>query len=166
MKKLRNLDLYIGSIFFVAMVLLIIVNVVLRYIFKMGISWAEELILIFFAWSTYLGIVAAVRYGSHVKVDIIFNMFPKVVQKIIDIITEIAIVVLGGYITYLSIILCLNVGNKRTNVMRLPANVINSCLIVSFMLITIWSIIRVVQKIRGTYVQEEIIDEFAIDTDE
>lgn len=159
MKKLKNLDVYIGSIFFVAMVLLIIVNVTLRYVFRMGISWAEELTLIFFAWATYFGIVAAARLDKHVKVDIIFKMFPASVQKIVDIITEIAIAVLGGYITYLSIILCRNVGNKRTLVMRMPANIVNTALIVSFGLITIWTIIRIVQKVQGTYVPDNSFDD-------
>ncbi len=166
MKKLKNLDLYLGALFFVAMVLLIIANVILRYIFRMGISWAEELTLILFAWSTYLGIVAAVRYDQHVKMDIIFKMFPKIVQKTIDLMTEIAVIALGGYISYLSIILCQNAGSKRTLVMRLPANIVNACLIVSFVLITIWSLIRVVQKVRGTFVQEVFTNDISEDLSE
>lgn len=166
LKKLKNLDLYIGAISFVVMVLLIVINVILRYIFRMGISWAEELTLILFTWSTYFGIVAAARYDKHVKVDILYNMFPKVVQKTIDIITEIGIVVLSGYLTYLSIIMCLNVGSKRTLVMRLPANIVNSSLIVSFAMITIWTIIQMVQKIKGTYVLEDPLEDALEDIDD
>ena len=166
MKKLKNLDLYLGALLFVVMVLLIIANVMLRYVFRMGLSWAEELTLILFAWSTYLGIVAAVRYDQHVKMDIIFKMLPKTVQKTIDLLTEIAIVALGGYITYLSIILCQNAGSKRTLVMRLPANIVNACLVVSFSLITVWTIVRVVQKIRGTFVQEVLTNDISDDYSE
>lgn len=166
MKKLKNLDLYVGALFFVVMVLLIIANVILRYVFKMGISWAEELTLILFAWSTYLGIVAAVRYDQHVKMDIIFKMFPEKVKRTVDLLTETAVVALGGYITYLSIILCQNAGSKRTLVMRLPANLVNACLVVSFALITIWSVIRVVQKIRGTFVQEVFTNDISKDLSE
>ena len=158
-KLLKNLDLYVGATFFVAMTVIIIVNVTMRYVFRMGLSWAEELILILFAWSSYMGIAVVYRYDRHVRVEIVYKMFPVAVQRAIDILTDIGILVLSTYVTYLAIVLCGNVGNKRTLAMRLPINVVNTCLIVAFALISISAVYRIVMKLKGYYVLE---DPFAV----
>ncbi|MFA6808178.1 MAG: TRAP transporter small permease [Eubacteriales bacterium] len=157
--KLHDLDLYVGATMFVVLVLLIIVNVTLRYVFHMGLSWAEELILILFTWATYLGIVVSYRYNRHIQVDFIFKKFPKPMQKFLDITTDICVSILSCYIAYLGMVLCLNTGSKKTLVMQLPANVVNSCLIASFGLIGIAGIVRIVEKIKGTYVS---VDPFSL----
>lgn len=156
--KLRDLDLYVGVTLFVALVLIIIANVTLRYVFHMGLSWAEELILILFAWASYLGIVVSYRYDRHIRVDFIFKRFPKPLQKFLDITTDISVSVLSCYIAYLAVTLCLYTGDKKTLVMQLPANVVNSSLIVAFTLIGLAGIVRIIEKLKGTYV---LLDPFS-----
>ncbi len=155
LNTLMKMDIYLGCTFFAVLVLLVIANVVTRYVFNTGFSWAEELVLILFAWSTYFGIAVAYRYDTHIKVDFIFKMFPKGFQRVLDIVIEIALVVLAGFFSYLSVILCTNVGNKRTLVMRLPANVVNLTILVCFAIITISGIVKIYKKIKGTYMPED-----------
>ena len=157
--KLCDLDLYIGVTLFAALVLIIIANVTLRYVFHMGLSWAEELILILFAWASYLGIVVSYRYDRHIRVDFIFKKFPKPLQKFLDIITDICISVLSCYVAYLAVTLCLYTGDKKTLVMQLPANIVNSSLVVAFALIGISGIVRIIKKLKGTYV---LVDPFSL----
>jgi TRAP-type C4-dicarboxylate transport system permease small subunit len=157
MKKIRlqDFDLYIGSFVFTVLVLLIIVNVTARNIFILGWAWVEELIMILFAWASYLGISSSFRYDRHMRIEFIYNFFPKGIQKILDILIDLAVTILGCYIVYLGIIMCINVGNKHTLAMRLPYNVINICLVVSFIVIAVSSMVRVIQRIRGTYVKKD-----------
>lgn len=152
---LKNMDIYVGATCFVVMVVIIVVNVTLRYCFRMGFSWAEELILILFVWASYMGIVASYRYDRHIRVEVLFKLFPKPLQKFVDLLTDIGILVLSAYVTYLAIILCNNVGTKRTLAMRLPINVVNSCLVVAFGLISVAAFYRIFTKIKGTYVLED-----------
>lgn len=156
--RLRDLDLYVGATLFAALVLIIIANVTLRYVFHMGLSWAEELILILFLWATYLGIVVSYRYDRHIRVDFILKKLPKPVQRFLDITTEICITVLSCYIAYLAVTLSLNTGEKKTLVMQLPANVVNISLVVTFALIGFAGIIRIIEKLKGTYV---LVDPFS-----
>jgi hypothetical protein len=39
--KLRDLDLYVGAALFTVLVLIIIVNVSLRYVFNTGLTWGR-----------------------------------------------------------------------------------------------------------------------------
>ncbi len=151
LKILSNMDIYIGGAVFGVLVTLTFINVLMRYIFRTPISWSEEMILIQFAWSTYLGIVACFRYDKHMRITFIFDKLPKPVQKVIDIGTDIMLLALFGYLTYLSSVLCANVGVKKTLVMRLPANVVNLTLLVCFGVMAVSCAFKIYHKIRGTY---------------
>ena len=71
---------------FIAMVLLVFINVVGRYVFKMGIVESEEIARILFVWLTYLGAVLCFKTNSHVLVDILINFLHGVTRKIVDLI--------------------------------------------------------------------------------
>ena len=154
-KFLRNADIYIGGLLFGILVTLTFVNVLMRYIFRTPISWSEEAILILFAWSTYLGIAACFRYDNHMRVTFIYDMLPKGAQKVIDLATDIVLFGLFTYITYLSYVMCSFAGNKRTLVMRLPANVVNSVLLVCFFIMAVSCALKIYHKIKGDYAIED-----------
>ena len=148
---LRDADMYIGGILFGILVTLTFINVLMRYIFRMPISWSEEMSLILFAWSTYLGIATCLRYDKHMRVSFIFDLLPKPIQKFLDIANDIVLLILFGYLSYLSVVLCSYATVKRTLVMRLPANVVNATLIACFGIMTVSCAFKVVNKLRGTY---------------
>ena len=110
---LKDMDMYVGGILFGILVTLTFVNVLMRYIFRTPISWSEEMILILFAWSTYLGIVTCFRYDKHMRITFIYDLFPKPIQKFLDIATDIALLVLFGFLSYLSVTMCAYAGVKK-----------------------------------------------------
>ncbi len=63
------------------MTLLIVAQVVLRYIFNNPLSWSEELARIVFIYMTFMGIGAAYSRGRHMFVDAIVTLFPMKIQK-------------------------------------------------------------------------------------
>lgn len=88
MKKIQNalwqaLDwfLYIGM---VAMVLLVFVNVVGRYVFNYSFASVEEVARILFVWIVYLGSVVAIKEGSHIRVDIVLMFLPHKARIVVE----------------------------------------------------------------------------------
>ncbi|HHX95184.1 MAG TPA: TRAP transporter small permease [Clostridia bacterium] len=63
--------------------LLLFVNVVLRYIFKYGIVWAEELTRYIIVWVTFVGGAICVRRGSHLTVSILLEFVKGAKRKAI-----------------------------------------------------------------------------------
>ncbi len=59
-----------------AMVVLSFVQVVLRYGFNIGITWALEAITYMFAWMVLLGMSYCVKTGSHLGVDVFVKSLP------------------------------------------------------------------------------------------
>ena len=55
-------------------VLLVFVQVVMRYVFRNSLSWSEELARYMFAWYSWVGTSYAVRYKGHLRVEILANL--------------------------------------------------------------------------------------------
>ena len=148
---LKHLEEIFGCLFLVAFVGLTVLNVVLRYFFKFILSWAEEAILITFVWGVFLGVITAFRADRHVAIDVFVNMLPKKVQRIIGYGVDILVLALAVYMTYLGIVLCMNVGVKSTIVLMLNYVYIDVVVIISFGMISVFSIIKLIRRITGKY---------------
>lgn len=102
LKVLNGALTAIISVFIIAMVALVFLNVVLRYGFHSGITESEELSRYIFVWVVFLGAVVAFRDKSHLNVDIVIGALPAIVQKVLYVIINIivigvlAIVINGG----------------------------------------------------------------------
>lgn len=59
------------------MVLMVLGNVVLRYVFNSGITASEELSRVFFVWLTFIGAIVAVREGAHLGMDNVVARLPR-----------------------------------------------------------------------------------------
>ncbi len=64
-----------------AMTILTFVQVVLRYGFNSGISWAYEATTYLFGWLIFLGISYGVKKGSHIGVDVLVRQLPRGGQR-------------------------------------------------------------------------------------
>jgi len=58
------------------MVLMVLGNVLLRYLFNSGIVASEELSRILFIWLSFIGAVVAVREGTHLGMDTLVARLP------------------------------------------------------------------------------------------
>ncbi|MDR1976690.1 MAG: TRAP transporter small permease [Campylobacteraceae bacterium] len=62
-------------------VLLAFVNVVLRYVFNEGLSWAGEMTNYLFIWSALFGAAYGFKKGIHISVTILLHLFPVKIAK-------------------------------------------------------------------------------------
>ncbi len=54
-------------------VILIFVQICMRYIFNQSLSWSEELARYLFVWESWLGIGLGVKYRKHIQVEMFAN---------------------------------------------------------------------------------------------
>ncbi len=78
------------SIFLGISTLLVFAQVVARYVFNTGFTWAPELVEYMFLWTVMIGASYGVKHGVHLGVDILVAKFPPGVQRWI-ILTAVAI---------------------------------------------------------------------------
>ncbi len=84
---LKKLEFVIGGTAFTAMVLLIVVNVFSRYLFKKSFAWTEEIAYLLFSWAVFFG--ACLLYGEQglIAIDAIVSRLKSKNQRVVHIFT-------------------------------------------------------------------------------
>lgn len=81
-KNLSWLDQHLEEVIIIIllglMVIIMGIQVFMRYVLAKSLPWPEELTRYLFIWFVFLGISYGIRYNIHIKVDIIETVFPKV----------------------------------------------------------------------------------------
>lgn len=85
MKIMDHLEEWIIGLMLAAMTALTFLQVVMRYVFNSGFSWALELTTVFFAFMIFVGISYGVRVGSHIGVDALVKMMPHNTRRNVSI---------------------------------------------------------------------------------
>ena len=86
-----------------ALVCVMAFNVLLRYFFRTGSVAMQEFEWHLMAPICLLGLSYALLHDGHVKVDILYGRFPYRVQKIIDLVSMIAVCLVVGLLIKLSL---------------------------------------------------------------
>jgi TRAP-type C4-dicarboxylate transport system permease small subunit len=154
---LKHLEEVLGCFFLVVYVGLTMLNVILRYFFDFILSWVEEAVLIAFLWSVFLGTLTAFRMDRHVAIEVIITRIPRRFRHILYLGTDLLVLALNLYLTYLGAVLCMNVGVKTTYVLKISYVYIDAALVVSFGLMTVFGAARIVSRIMGRYATTDSI---------
>ena len=81
---LKNLDAIITCVTLSVCVILVNVNVILRYVIKQPIPGCEEIVTGFFVWTVFIGCAYAHRMHAHLGVDILVNIMPGKMKKVVE----------------------------------------------------------------------------------
>lgn len=98
MKFLDYLEEGVISLMLLAMTALTFAQVVMRYVFNSGFSWALELTTVFFAIMIFTGISYGVRVGSHIGVDALVKLMPKGPRRAVSILAVLLSLIYVGLV--------------------------------------------------------------------
>ena len=143
-----NLDAIITCITLSACVVLVNMNVLMRYILNSPLQWCEEVVTGMFVWTVFIGSAYAYRKHAHLGVDIVVNHLngkSKVTVQWIVSILELAILIMLTIISaeYVYHLLFSRSGAFKpvvTDVLRFPKAYIGIAVPIGFGLSTIYSI--------------------------
>ncbi len=83
-------------IIFSIMIISCILQVYTRYVLNDSLSWTEELARYTFIWANLLAASFCVKNNSHAKVTAIFDLFPSGIQKYMNFVIQILIMIMAG----------------------------------------------------------------------
>jgi len=150
-----NFEEILCAVFLVTMIVLVIVNVFLRYLFNYSIYWAEEVATICFVWCVFVGASATYKHKMDMGVDVLVTKAPIKIQQAIRLMVNLILLILNGYIFYMAIVFTKIAWAKPTAVLGLSSAVINSALILSFGLITFHTLRFLVSDINTYFNREQ-----------
>ena len=136
----NNFEEILCSVFLVTMIVLVIGNVFLRYLFNYSIFWAEEVATICFVWCVFVGASATYKHKMDMGIDVLITKAPPKIEKSIRFGVDLVLLALNGYIFYMAIVFTNIAWVKPTAVLGISSAAVNSALIVGFGLITLHTI--------------------------
>lgn len=99
----ENLEEILMVLLLAAFSLVMFAQVIARNIFNHGFTWAEEMCRYLFVYSGLLSAGYCIRKGLGIRVDAVYNLFPKPIQVFIDLFSKVLTIVVYAYIAYKSI---------------------------------------------------------------
>jgi len=81
------------------MVLVVFVEVIMRYVFNSSITSAEEVSRMLFIWMVFIGVALMLIKNRHIAFDAIQTAMPGSVKKILQVITYIGIGIVSYFLT-------------------------------------------------------------------
>lgn len=113
-KKKHTVEELLGGVLMAVIFLSAIFQVFNRFIIQLSAPWTEELCRYAFIWIALLGIANGVKRGSHLNVDLLDNFLSPKVKDVLNVILDVAFLVLMGYMFAISVEYLMRVANYGT----------------------------------------------------
>ena len=104
----------------VAMTVLVLVQVVLRYILNAALPWVEEMTVFLMIWMAFMGAAVGVRRGTHIAMTMLVERLPKGLARVIFYVSTLAIIAFAGVVVWQGVLLVISVGNQRSAALGVP----------------------------------------------
>lgn len=122
------------------MIIVIVYQVILRYVFSASNAWSEELARYLFIYDVMIAAAIATRKNSHLQIDAFINMLKPKTKAIYTIIaTAVGIVFLVFLLGY-SMILCQAAADNISAGLKIPMSIPYACMPIGAVLMILTSI--------------------------
>ena len=91
---------------FMILVVVIFLQVVMRYVFNNSLSWTEALGRYIFVWLSWLGVSLGAKKGEHIKISLLTQKLSYYKLHILNVISEIFLIGICGVTIYYGVIIC------------------------------------------------------------
>lgn len=150
-----TIEKYICCVLLVLMLIICFTAVVMRYAFSSPLVWSEEVILTFLVWFGFLCISIGVFGDEHIAIEGLYNTFPAVVKKGLDVLRHILLLVFGIFMTYYGWkVFKINLV-KRLPATHWPQGLQYFPMVVGGVLTTIYSAVNLVEELTGKKEKKE-----------
>ncbi|MBV7297653.1 TRAP transporter small permease [Enterovibrio paralichthyis] len=147
MRFLKNFEEILASIAISITVIVVIINVFLRYGLGFVVPWSEELSVICFTWAVYFGISSCYKHKLHMGVDVILSFIPRAGQRYFRLMVSFFLLALNLLMAYLSYNYTM-LSTKVTPVMGMSYFTINGVLVVCFSLMAFHTVRFIIDDLK------------------
>ena len=131
---LGNVDTIIACVVLALLVVLTFAGVIFRYAIGQPFTWLEEVQTSCMVWIVFAAAGPAFRAGNQVAIEMVVDLMPKKMQKIMEILISIVVVVVIGYLFMQSIgfIQVFVKSGRSTSMLKIPYSWVYGIAIVSY----------------------------------
>lgn len=147
----RNFELFILMVMLVAFSSVMMLQIIMRYIFKSPFTWAEEFCRYAFVASVAFISSFCVRANVLLKVDAIVNALPKPVQKVLNVLMWLTMIAVYGTLAVRGVTVVQSAYDKQqiTAAMSIPFWLLYLLMEIGFVLTVLRSIQAMIKGFLG-----------------
>ena len=135
----NNLEYLLSMFCMGVMMTLLFIQVVSRYLLGHSITWTEEISIILFILSVYIGAFGGTRRGQHLKIELLTSALSPKGQTVCQILSDIAFVVINCFLCVgsYSVVSNLHHYGMETAIVHLPMWIPYAIIPLSLVLISV-----------------------------
>jgi len=127
--------------------ILVFVSALMRTL-KMPLNWAQDVALVAFAWMIFLGSDIAVRGPGLIGVNLFVKKFPPVIQKGLDIIFKVVIIIFLGVLVVYGFQMTVQGWEREITTLGISYSWVTMAVPVGAFFMIISTVIRLVETIK------------------
>jgi C4-dicarboxylate transporter DctQ subunit len=155
-KVFNNFEGYCCALMLAAMSVIVIAQVVFRFVLKSSLPWSEELSRYLQVYITYFGCAYAIKTGAHLGIEAFTLLLPETAQKILKILSLVGGALVCALIMKFGIDIVLSQMNtaQTSPAMRIPMWTVYVAIPIGMGFSIIRYCIEIVDKIRNFAVKD------------
>ncbi len=151
-KLYNTIEEYVADVLMVAAIFLVFISILMRYVFKAAIPWADEVYTIIFAWAMTLGYSVTARDNEHIMIDVA-DMFikSKTVLKILDVFSKICTILFSLILCYYGYLAALQQHSmgRVTPTLLIPRYIVYAIIPYTGLVLTIRYVVKLVNIFKN-----------------
>lgn len=96
---------WFAMICMVILTVIVFIDVILRYIFKQGFAWTQEIATLMLVWFSLIGMAIGVLEKIHISIEMFTSKLPGKAIGVLESIDHILMAIFGGLMVYYGIII-------------------------------------------------------------
>lgn len=136
-KKVDGVIDFVGKISVLLIIACTSINIALRWTIGRSIGELDEISLMAFVWTIYIGMGLLYDCNEHICMDFIVNRLPGKSRIVLTVINMLVELLVSGTITFLAFKLMCKSWNRTLNVTHIPYSFLHLAILIGFMLLIV-----------------------------
>lgn len=135
---MEKIIMAILGVLMVTMVLVIFMQVVMRYGFKSATNWADEVARYCMIWTIFLACPVGYRRHCHIRIDVLIRYLPENIRKILELLMYILQIVFLGGVLRAGLAYIASIESQRSIALRINMQYIHMATIIGVTLMMVF----------------------------
>ncbi|MBN2558208.1 MAG: TRAP transporter small permease [Clostridia bacterium] len=132
-----------------AMTILVLLTVFLRYVFNVAFNWTEELIILLFITTTYFGSILCVHENEHIDISFLREHLNPKAGRILGIVIDVINMVVMALLAFISFRWIQKTGSSITPGLAIPYTFIYIMFPISFGSMAVYTLRKMIGRIKA-----------------
>lgn len=149
LKKIADFTDNLAAVFLFFTFLVVLMNVILRYVFNSGWAWSEEAARYLFSAMVLFGFISITRTRDHYKVDAFTNKLPAMFKRVVYVVQDLIIIALLYILCDGAVRNIILRWDNRSAALHIPEWILYGVMLFSCSMMLLFMVVSMIKDITG-----------------